>query len=56
MAAVRGLVEHAAGQRLLVMDDDAPLNASWLLFYLDGRGRLLHNITFLRADDIGEKG
>jgi hypothetical protein len=39
-----------ASQRILVMDDDAPLNASWLLFYLEGRAALLHNITFLRAD------
>jgi 4-amino-4-deoxy-L-arabinose transferase-like glycosyltransferase len=43
-----------ARERLLVMDDDAPLNASWLLFYLGGRARLLHNITFLRAGDIAE--
>ncbi len=40
---------------ILVMDDDAPLNASWLLFYLDGRGTMLHNITFLKADNIHEK-
>jgi 4-amino-4-deoxy-L-arabinose transferase-like glycosyltransferase len=43
-----------ARERILVMDDDAPLNASWLLFYLEGRARLLHNITFLRAADIHE--
>jgi 4-amino-4-deoxy-L-arabinose transferase-like glycosyltransferase len=41
-------------QRILVMDDDAPLNASWLLFYLEGRATLLHNITFLRSGDIHE--
>jgi 4-amino-4-deoxy-L-arabinose transferase-like glycosyltransferase len=41
-----------AGERILVMDDDAPLNASWLLYYLEGRAKLLHNITFLRSDDI----
>jgi 4-amino-4-deoxy-L-arabinose transferase-like glycosyltransferase len=41
-----------AGQRVWVMDDDAPLNASWLLYYLDGRATLLHNITFLRSGDI----
>jgi hypothetical protein len=34
------------------MDDDAPLNASWLLYYLEGRATLLHNITFLRDGDI----
>ena len=44
-----------ADKRILVMDDDAPLNASWLLFYLEGRATLLHNITFLRGDDIHEE-
>ncbi len=43
-----------AGERILVMDDDAPLNASWLLYYLQGQGTLLHNITFLRSDDLPE--
>jgi 4-amino-4-deoxy-L-arabinose transferase-like glycosyltransferase len=43
-----------ADQRILVMDDDAPLNASWLLYYLEGRARLLHNITFLRMDTLRE--
>ena len=42
-------------QRIFVMDDDAPLNASWLLYYLDGRATMLHNITFLREDNIPEK-
>jgi 4-amino-4-deoxy-L-arabinose transferase-like glycosyltransferase len=42
-------------QHILVMDDDAPLNASWLLFYLEGRATLLHNITFLRASDIHDQ-
>jgi 4-amino-4-deoxy-L-arabinose transferase-like glycosyltransferase len=37
---------------LLVMDDDAPLNASWLLFYLGDRATLLHNVTFLLQDSI----
>jgi 4-amino-4-deoxy-L-arabinose transferase-like glycosyltransferase len=41
-----------SGQRIWVMDDDAPLNASWLLYYLEGRATLLHNITFLRGSDI----
>src|SRR5262249_23682843 len=41
-----------ADKPLLVMDDDAPLNASWLLFYLQGRGTLLHNFTFLIQEDI----
>ena len=36
-----------ADQRVLVMDDDAPLNASWLLFYVGERATLLHNATFL---------
>jgi len=42
-------------ERILVMDDDAPLNASWLLFYLEGRAKLLHNITFLRSGEIQEQ-
>jgi 4-amino-4-deoxy-L-arabinose transferase-like glycosyltransferase len=41
-----------AGQPVLVVNDSHPLNASWFLFYLHGRGRLLHNLTFLRADDL----
>jgi hypothetical protein len=41
-----------AGQPVLVANDAHPLNASWFLFYLHGRGRLLHNLTFLRADDL----
>lgn len=36
-----------ADKPLLVMDDDAPLTASWLLFYLGKRATLLHNVTFL---------
>jgi 4-amino-4-deoxy-L-arabinose transferase-like glycosyltransferase len=41
-----------ADQAILVMDDDAPLHASWLLFYLEDRATLLHNITFLLDDQI----
>jgi 4-amino-4-deoxy-L-arabinose transferase-like glycosyltransferase len=37
---------------VLVVADDHPLNSSWLLFYLGGRSRLLHNLTFLRDDRI----
>jgi 4-amino-4-deoxy-L-arabinose transferase-like glycosyltransferase len=37
---------------LLVLDDWGPLDASWLLFYLDGRARLLHNVTFLRIERL----
>ncbi|MBL8797194.1 MAG: hypothetical protein JNM56_25050 [Planctomycetia bacterium] len=40
---------------LLVMDDDAPLNASWLLFYIGDRATLLHNLTFLLDDSIRER-
>jgi 4-amino-4-deoxy-L-arabinose transferase-like glycosyltransferase len=43
------------GKPLLVMDDDAPLNASWLLFYLEGRATLLHNLTFLVDDHIAQQ-
>jgi 4-amino-4-deoxy-L-arabinose transferase-like glycosyltransferase len=41
-----------ANQPLLVKNDAHPLNSSWFLFYLPGRGRLLHNLTFLRASDL----
>jgi 4-amino-4-deoxy-L-arabinose transferase-like glycosyltransferase len=33
---------------LLVLDAKGPLDPSWLLYYLNGRGTMLHNITFLR--------
>ncbi len=41
---------------LLVLDTKGPLDPSWLLFYLQGRGTLLHNLSFLRDDrfDSGE--
>lgn len=56
-AADRAFVERVKqtvgpGQTLLVLDDWGPLDASWLLFYLDGRARLLHNATFLLDDRI----
>jgi 4-amino-4-deoxy-L-arabinose transferase-like glycosyltransferase len=35
---------------LLVLDDKGPLDPSWLLYYLNGRGTMLHNITFLRDE------
>jgi 4-amino-4-deoxy-L-arabinose transferase-like glycosyltransferase len=40
------------GAPLYVMDDDAPLHASWLLFYIPDRATLLHNVTFLLDDHI----
>jgi 4-amino-4-deoxy-L-arabinose transferase-like glycosyltransferase len=43
--AVQGAVPR--GDRLLVLDDWGPLDASWMLFHLQGRGQLLHNVTFL---------
>jgi 4-amino-4-deoxy-L-arabinose transferase-like glycosyltransferase len=33
---------------LLVMDCAGPLDPSWLLFYLERRAELLHNLSFLR--------
>jgi 4-amino-4-deoxy-L-arabinose transferase-like glycosyltransferase len=41
---------------LLVLGGKGPLDASWLLYYLEGRGKLLHNLTFLRDKriDAGE--
>ncbi len=35
---------------LFVMEDYGPLDPSWMVFYLRGRGRLLHNASFLRAE------
>lgn len=40
--------ELPADAPLLVGEDIGPLDASWMLFYLDGRGEQLHNFTFLR--------
>jgi 4-amino-4-deoxy-L-arabinose transferase-like glycosyltransferase len=33
---------------LMVLASKGPLDASWLLYYLEGRAALLHNLTFLR--------
>jgi 4-amino-4-deoxy-L-arabinose transferase-like glycosyltransferase len=38
---------------LLVLDLKGPLDASWLLYHLEGRGSLLHNLTFLREARLG---
>jgi 4-amino-4-deoxy-L-arabinose transferase-like glycosyltransferase len=43
------------GEPILVMDDDAPLNASWLLFYAGRQAELLHNITFLLDDRVPDR-
>lgn len=37
-----------ANAPLLVLDTWGPLDASWSLFYFEGRAKLLHNISFLR--------
>lgn len=39
-------------QPLLVINDEHPLNSSWLVYYLGERSRLLHNHTFLLDDRI----
>ena len=44
-----------AGVPLLVLDAKGPLDASWLLYYLDGRGTLLHNLTFLRDGRVPQR-
>ncbi len=41
-----------ANKPLLVLDDDQPLNASWLLFYTEQRSTLLHNVTFLAEEHM----
>jgi hypothetical protein len=43
-----------ADQPIYVKADAHPLNGSWLLFYLGDRATLLHNLTFLRDQDIHE--
>lgn len=44
-----------AGATLLVLDDWGPLDASWMLFHLEGCGQLLHNSSFLRAGRISDR-
>jgi 4-amino-4-deoxy-L-arabinose transferase-like glycosyltransferase len=52
-AFVRSVQDRVpADATLLVLDDWGPLDASWLLFHL-GRGKLLHNVTFLRDERVG---
>jgi 4-amino-4-deoxy-L-arabinose transferase-like glycosyltransferase len=50
--AVRRLAAGSPDCPLLVAGDTHPLNGSWLLFYLGDRARLLHNLSFLRGDDL----
>ncbi len=53
-AFVRAVLETVPpGEPILVLDDEGPLDASWLLFYLEGRGRLVHNATFLAGPGLG---
>jgi hypothetical protein len=40
------------GLPLCVLNDRHPLDASWMLFYLPAEARLLHNVTFLRDEEI----
>ena len=40
---------------LYVVNDPEPLDSSWMLFYLKGDTRLLHNLSFLLADEIQER-
>jgi hypothetical protein len=44
--------QEEGGEALLVLDDWGPLDASWSLFYLDGRARLLHNVSFLLDERV----
>jgi 4-amino-4-deoxy-L-arabinose transferase-like glycosyltransferase len=41
-------------QPILVLDTWGPLDSSWSLYHLAGRGRMLHNLTFLRDDRLPE--
>jgi 4-amino-4-deoxy-L-arabinose transferase len=52
-AFVHGVRGAARPDRpLLVNQDRHPLEGFWLLFYLDERARLLHNLTYLRDESI----
>jgi len=37
---------------LLVLNDQHPLDSSWVLFYLPERAQLVHNITFLSSEYV----
>jgi 4-amino-4-deoxy-L-arabinose transferase-like glycosyltransferase len=50
MREVREQVQ--ADQPIWVLVDNNPLDASWRLFYLGPRSKLLHNASFLRSDRI----
>lgn len=41
-----------ADEPIYVLNEPHPLNASWLLYYLDPRARLLHNETFLASEQL----
>jgi 4-amino-4-deoxy-L-arabinose transferase-like glycosyltransferase len=55
LAFLRRLRERVpADAPLLVLSDKGPLDASWLLWHLHGRGRLLHNLSFLKRQPAGQ--
>ena len=53
-AFVREAVSRTPPDQPLFVENERenPLNASWFLYYLHGRGRMLQNLTFLRGDDL----
>jgi len=44
-----------ANETLYVVNDPSPLESSWMLFYRPENTKLLHNLSFLLADDIKER-
>ena len=55
-AFVARVAEEVPAERsLFVMEDYGPLDPSWMVFYLEGRGRLLHNASFLRVGSATER-
>jgi hypothetical protein len=50
--AVRRQAAESPDCPLLVAGDAHPLNGSWLLFYLGDGARLLHNLSFLRGENL----
>jgi 4-amino-4-deoxy-L-arabinose transferase-like glycosyltransferase len=43
-----------ADKQLMISGEEAPLNASWILYYVGSRAAFLHNLTFLRDERIAD--
>ncbi len=54
-ALIRDVRDRYGRSSLLVLDDGGPLDASWELFYLEGRAKLLHNASFLLDERLPDE-